>query len=155
MKYFRNSAFYLVLIYVAILGLAVVFGASHPLKVASFVYVFIPIDVNITEQPFILYRLLLWFTATIVFLILVIFIGCRGIPEANVEKIQLLRWWHVTLIVILSPIAWIFYPIISMCTTCITGNDIAYFILTVSFFIALQTLAQVVILKINIFFRRK
>jgi hypothetical protein len=155
MKYFKNSATYLVLIYVAVLGLAALLNAWLPSQTTSFVHFFLPVSTEFSELPFIRYRMLLWLVATAVFIVLVPVIGYFGIPETNLEKIQLLPWWQVVFVILVFPIAWVFYPVISLCTTCVTANDAVYFALTVSFFFALQGLAQVIILKTQIFFGKK
>jgi cytochrome bd-type quinol oxidase subunit 2 len=155
MKYFRNSATYLVLIYVAVLGLAALLNAWYPSHTASFVHFFLPVSAEFSEQPFIRYRILLWLVATAVFIVLVPVIGYFGVPETNLEKFQRVHWGHLVVAIVALPIGWIFYPIISLCTTCVTTNDAVYFALTVSFFLALQIFAHAIILKTQLFFGKK
>ncbi len=155
MKNIKHSAVYLVLVYIVMLGLAALSSAWYPSQTASFVHFFLPMDVDISEQPFIRYRMLLWLIATMVFLVLVPVIGYFGIPETNVEKFQRVHWGHLVVAIVALPIGWIFYPIISLCTTCVTTNDAIYFALTVSFFLALQIFAHAIILKTQLFFGKK
>ena len=159
MKYFRNSATYLVLIYVTVLGLAALLSAWYPSQIASFVHFFLPIDIDLTTQSvshsFIRYRMFLWLIATMVFLVLVPLVGYFGIPETNFEKFQRIHWMHFVVAILMLPIGWIFYPIVALCITCWTSNDAFYFALTVSFFGGLQMLAHAIILKTKLIFRKK
>lgn len=155
MKHFKNAATYLLLIYTTVLGLTTLLNLKYPLKTASFIEFFLPLNIDISQQPFIRYRMVLWLVATIVFLILVPIIGYFGIVEMNVKKFQRIHWGNFVVAIIAIPICWVFYPLIALCTTCWTGNDIFYFILTIGLFIALQTFAQAILLKAQLFFGKK
>lgn len=147
MNYFKNSATYLVLIYAMTLWLTVILNFYYPLEAASFVNFFLPTDIDISQQPFIRYRMILWIVSTMILLSIMPVIGYIGIPETNVEKMQNFPWWIIVLIIILSPLIWISYPIIALCTTCVTSNDVLYFILTVLFFFGLQLFAHAIVFK--------
>lgn len=155
MTHFKNSATYLVLTYVIVLGLAALLNSNYPSHAASFVHSFLPMDTELSDQPFIRYRMVLWLCATMVFLTLVPIIGYFGIPETNIEKFQRVHWGHLVVAIFAIPTCWIFYPLIALCATCWTSNDTLYFSLTVGFFIALQIFAHAIILKVQLFFKGK
>lgn len=155
MKYFKNSATYLVLIYAVTLGLTVLLNFNYPSKAAYFVNFFLPTNIDVSQQPFIRYRIILWIVSSIILLIIMPIIGYFEIPETNVEKMQNFPWWKIVLMIILSPLIWIGYPIIALCTTCATSNDVLYFILTVLFFFGLQLFAHAIVFKTKFLLRWK
>lgn len=155
MKNIKNSAVYLVLVYIVILGLAALLSAWRPSQTASFVHFFLPMDMDLTTQSFIRYRMFLWLIATMVFLVLVPVIGYLGIPETNIEKFQRIHWGHLVVAIVAIPVCWIFYPLMALCTTCWTSNDAFYFALTICLFGGLQILAYAIILKMKLFLGRK
>lgn len=135
MKHFKNSATYLVLVYAIALGLAALLNSYYPSQAASFVHYFLPMDTELSGQPFIRYRMVLWLIATMVFLTLVPIIGYFGTPEMNVEKLKRVHWINIPIVLVMYPVIWIFYPIIALCTTCWTSNDAFYFALTIAIFL--------------------
>jgi hypothetical protein len=76
-------------------------------------------------------------------------IGYFGIPETNVEELQNFPWWKMVFVIILSPLVWIGYPVIALCTKCVTSNDAVYFALTVFFFLDCNYLHMQSYLKQN------
>jgi hypothetical protein len=137
-------------IYLVALGLAVLLNMQFPSQIASFVDYFFPMKIDLTSQGFIRYRMVLFLAATIVFLVLIPIIWNFGIQGTEPEKIKRMHWRYFVLVVFMIPISWIFFPLISLCTTCWTTNDIFYFLLTVSVFIGLQISFQALALKINL-----
>lgn len=147
LKYFGN---YIILTYIISLSFATIWNEINPSQTTAFVYFFLPLDNGFTENSFVRYRMLLWITSTIVFLFLTIIIGYFGILGTDMDKFKLMPWWNPLFYIILIATGWIFYPIIFLCTDCVTSNDLVYFILTVLLFLAMQIFAQAVILKTQI-----
>lgn len=139
---------YIIYIYFIALAVASILNNLSPSEISSFIYYFFPLDEDLSLNNFIRYRMFLWLTATVVFLLLTpigFYLWIEKIFYIN--KIKLIPSWKWVFLIIVMPISWIFYPIVFLCSDCVTSNDVTYFFLTILFFCALQFVALGLILK--------
>lgn len=138
------------LTYITILCVTAIINKEFPLQVASAVHSFLPVRIDLAEQPFIRYRMILFLVATITLIILAPIVGWVGFRDTNTEKIKRIHWMYFVISIPLMSILWIGYPFLSLCTICWFSNDFVYLFFTVSIFITLQLCLQVIFIKFHI-----
>jgi hypothetical protein len=141
-------------IYVIVLGLVALAAAQFPSLMSDFVNVFFPVKADLSDIWFIRYRMSLFISATIILLFFVSYIWGFGFYNPNPENHKKLKWWWLLITVPMVPFFWLWFLPLGFCQVCWTRYDSFYFYLTVSLFLGLHILIQIISLILITFFRR-
>ncbi len=128
-------------------------GLNFPSVIAPILDIFSPVKFDFYMSNYVMYRMSLFLSGTMVYLFFVPIIWRKGFDSAEEWRIKKLNWLLVFFLIFLLPLMWIGYPFLALCTNCLTGNDFFYFCLTLSLFIGLQGFTQVILLKLFSFLR--
>lgn len=101
------------------------------------------------------YRALLYYAASVCFVVLAPVVLHRGIHSRGVAPSQDPHWSNYLIVMIGIPIGWYMYPKIAVCKNCWMANDAFYFWITTFFFVALQLSIYVLWVKFLKLLRRK
>lgn len=140
----------LLLTYMAVLGLAGLLNKYLPVETAKFANFMLPAQLEMVDQSFVRYRMVLFICASIALISLAPLIAYAGLRGTKVESIRRLHWIYCVLAVLMLPIGWISFPFLSLCLTCWSANDYFYFFLTMFFFMALQLVLHGIFLRLTL-----
>lgn len=102
------------------------------------------------EDPFIRYRLALFFVGSVLAVLVSLVVFRSGFAGTDANKVRKLGWGGLAFLSVVLPLSWLGYPAVMLCRNCLVANDWAYAGIAVGFFLALNVLVQIVYLKLKL-----
>lgn len=140
-------------IYIIIFMLVIFLGERYPSQLSFILDAFTPDGFDFSENRHVRFRMSLFFTGTVIFWALIPNIWRYGFYGGDTQEVKRLNIWYLLYGILISPIIWMGYPFVAMCSDCWAKNDFFYFFLTVGIFLALHISVQFILLKIALFLR--